>query len=122
MSKAIFQGGRVVAVADGSVVFALGNGPTRDRAEKVRPEVETALASHFGRPVPLRLIEESQASAYGGGTVSTQPTAAADPESDHESDHEHVDVTELTDASDVPGTAADKLAQAFPGAVVVEDG
>jgi DNA polymerase-3 subunit gamma/tau len=118
MSKAIFQGGRVVAVADGSVVFALGNGPTRDRAEKMRPEVETALATHFGRPVPLRLIEESQAAAFGGSQPSTEPT----PPADNEAEHEHVDVTELTDASNVPGTAADKLAQAFPGAVVMEDG
>jgi DNA polymerase III subunit gamma/tau len=118
MSKAIYQGGRVVTVADGSVVFALGNGPTRDRAEKMRPEVETALANHFGRPVPLRLIEESQASAFGGAATATEPTTTEVTEADHE----HIDVTELTDASDVPGTAADKLAQAFPGAVVLEEG
>jgi hypothetical protein len=118
MSKAIYQGGRVVAVADGSVVFALGNGPTRDRAEKMRPEVEAALATHFGRPVPLRLIEESQAGAFDGGARSAEPVAAEVVDTDHE----HIDVTELTDASDVPGTAADKLAQAFPGAVVMEEG
>jgi DNA polymerase-3 subunit gamma/tau len=118
MSKAIYQGGRVVAVADGSVVFALGNGPTRDRAEKMRSEVEAALASHFGRPVPLRLIEESQAGAFDGGSRGAEPAQVEVSDVDHE----HIDVTELTDASDVPGTAADKLAQAFPGAVVMEDG
>jgi DNA polymerase-3 subunit gamma/tau len=119
MAKAIYQGGRVVAVADGSVVFALGNAPTRDRAEKMRAEVEAALATHFGRPVPLRLIEESQAAAFGGGAPAA---AQAEADVSDEVDHEPIDVTELSDASDVPGTAADKLAQAFPGAVVLEEG
>jgi DNA polymerase-3 subunit gamma/tau len=118
MSKAIYQGGRVVAIADGAVVFALGNAPTRERADKVRPEVEAALAAHFGQPMPLRLIEESQAASFTGGPAPAPPRPTRTPEAEHE----HIDVTELTDASDVPASAADKLAQAFPGAVVMDEG
>jgi hypothetical protein len=128
MSKAIYQGGRFVAVADGTAVFALGNAPTRDQAEKRRTEVEAALAQHFGHPVPLRLVDEAQAAKLGGAAAPSAPapkTASAGngvpvaeaPEEEHES----VDVRDLADATDVPSTAADKLAEAFPGATVVED-
>ena len=57
MSKAIYQGGRVVAVADGTVVFALGERTDPRPRREDQAEVEAALAAHFGRPVPLRLID-----------------------------------------------------------------
>ena len=45
-------------------VFALDNTPTLERAEKHRAVVEAALAAHFGRPVPLILIEQADAHEY----------------------------------------------------------
>ena len=37
-------------------IFALPDKGLLSRAEPNRPEVEAALAAHFGRPVPLRLV------------------------------------------------------------------
>ena len=68
IAKAIYTGGRFVAVTDGAAVFALENAPTRDRAEKHRLAVEGLLADHFGRPVPIRLIIESEAGAVAKGS------------------------------------------------------
>ena len=45
------------------------------------------------------------------------PTAQAAAETD---DEPAIDVTELTDATDVALSGVDKLTQAFPGAVLVE--
>ncbi len=146
MSKAIYQGGRFVAVSDGTAVFALGNAPTRDRAEKMRPDVEQALAAHFGHAVPMRLIEEADAAKFGGASapaptaasggnggstaIATPPAPASAPapaptpapiEDDHDEEHDTLDVRDLENATDVPSTAADKLAEAFPGAKLVEE-
>jgi len=80
MAKAIFSGGRFVAVSDGVAVFSLDNAPTRDRAEKYRADVEARLGTHFGTPVPMRLIIESEAGAVAGGTsgsTGSRPTATS---------------------------------------------
>jgi DNA polymerase-3 subunit gamma/tau len=131
MAKAIYQGGRVVAVDGDRVVIALGNAPTRDRAEKLRPDVEAALAAHFGRPVPLHLVEESEAAKFEAGAASGAPDTDTnatpratrnDAAAEVELEHESIDLEELTDAAEVPASAADKLTKAFPGAVVVEEG
>jgi hypothetical protein len=131
VAKAIYTAGRFVDVRDGVAVFALANAATRDRAERVRGDVEAALAQQFGRPVPLSLVDEQGA---GGGTPSTNrrgaaprsangpaPAAAAepDPPAAPEPD-EAVDVTELRDATDVAATGVERLTRAFPGAEVVE--
>ena len=105
-AKARFAAGRFVDVADGAAVFALPNDMHRTRCEEVRPAVEAALASHFGRTVPLRLTVEA-------------PMAPAAPPPDPEP--EHVDITELVDAPAAPvRSAADRLTEAFPGAVLEE--
>ncbi len=138
MAKAIYTNGRFVAVTSRGAVFALDNAPTLERAEKHRTVVEAALAAHFGRPVPLILIEQADAHEYegtaaGGGSPTTTapppaaapadtpavpaPTAQAAAETD---DEPAIDVTELTDATDVALSGVDKLTQAFPGAVLVE--
>src|SRR5437763_1145619 len=54
-AKVRFGGGHFVGVDDTWATFALPNSVHRDRCEECRPDVEQALASHFGRPVPLRL-------------------------------------------------------------------
>ena len=111
VAKAIYSAGRFVSVDGGTAVFALANAPTRDRAEKVRADVEAALATQFGRPIPLRLVDDSEAAL---------PVPAPSPAT-ASSDDEPVDVTELTDATDVATSGVEKLAQAFPGAVLVEE-
>lgn len=82
-AKAVFGAGRFVAVGDGHAEFALPNAAHRDRAEEVRPMVESALGSHFGAPVPLRLVVDddtvvTRSAPSGGGArgMAAGPGAA----------------------------------------------
>ena len=54
------------------MVFGLPNKIHAAKCEEVRPEVEAALAAHFGRPTPLRIV------------VDTAAPAAAQPRGDRE--------------------------------------
>jgi hypothetical protein len=112
-TRAVFGTGRFVASTPEGAVFALQNGPTRDHCEKKRPEVEAAMAAHFGRPVPLRLVTDAD---VGGAPA---PAGRAGPPTAREADDE-IDVTDLEDAPDV-GSGVDRLSQAFPGAELVEE-
>jgi hypothetical protein len=87
-------------------VFGLPNKIHAAKCEEVRPEVEAALAAHFGKPTPLRIVVDTAA----------PPPAAPQPELAEEI----VDLTELTDATDAPATGVDVVNQIFPGAEVVD--
>ena len=110
-----FQLGRFVSADDGVAVFALPNAVHRDRCEEVRLEVESALSSHFGRRVPLRLVVEGEAAPRAS---TSDPVA--EPEVP-EADEDVVDWRDLEDAP--PGLASplDHVMQAFEGAEVVEE-
>ena len=135
IAKAIYSGGRFVDVAGDAAVFALNNAATRDRAEKVRGEVEAALEAHFGRPIKVRLIDEAAAakldSAVGSTAASTarpntRPSGGPSNESSGAAaesgpaDEEIIDVSDLQNADGVVTSGLDKLVEAFPGAVVME--
>jgi hypothetical protein len=97
-----------VAVEDGRALFALPNPFHRDRCEECRVEVEQALAAHFGRPVPLRLVVDAEPTPVGPNPPADEP--------------EVIDLTELTDAP--PGgitSPVEHLMKAFEGAQVVEE-
>ncbi len=128
-TKARYLAGRFVEVRDGAAVFALPNQVHRDQCETRRADVEEALAAHFGRPVPLRLVVDA------GETGAARPDRAATGRSGEDAalpaapaggpaeggEPELVDVSELTDAPDQPADGVARLAEAFPGAEVVED-
>jgi hypothetical protein len=127
VAKAIYGAGRFVGVEAGAAVFALANTPTRERAERVRSDVEAALAARFGRPIRLRLVDEQSVV----GVAAQAPPAPAGPTSGSSAvepattaveadDDEIVDVSELTEATDVV-TGVDRLTEAFPGATLVEE-
>ena len=106
-AKARFGVGRFVASEAGAAVFALPNAIHRDRCLEVKVDVEQALAAHFGRPVPLRLITEEQAPS---------PTVAPPPED------ESIDLDDLQDAPESElRSPLDHVLQAFEGATVVEE-
>ena len=106
-AKSRFRVGRFVDGEAGTPTFALPNAIHRDRCEEVRAEVEAALAAHFGRPVPLRLITEEQAPAH----------AIALPPED-----ESIDLDDLQDApASELRSPVDHVLQAFEGATVVEE-
>jgi DNA polymerase-3 subunit gamma/tau len=106
-AKALYKSGRFTEVDGGAAVYALPNKVHMERCERVRADVEAALAAEFGRPVPLRLIVDE---------VSTAPPP--DPVEEDVT----IDVEELRDAT--PAAVAspiDHVMQAFEGAEVVEE-
>ena len=106
-AKALYKPGRFTEVDGSAAVYALPNKVHMQRCEKVRADVEAALATEFGRPVPLRLIVDE--------APSTPPPDAVDEDVT-------IDVEELRDAT--PAAVAspiDHVMQAFEGAEVVEE-
>jgi hypothetical protein len=119
-TRSLYGTGRFVEPSDGVILFALDNGPTRDHCEKSRPEVEAALATRFGRPVPLRLVTLGEAGGGPSAAASPQPDPTAQPPAAAAEEDEVVDVHDLTDAPSA-ASGVDRLAEAFPGAELVED-
>ena len=117
VGKALYTHGRVVRTEGDTVVFALENPPTRDRAEKYRDQVEQTLSGRLGRPVSVRLVTE--ADAGGGAAPAPTPAAAAAEEAAAESEI----IAELDDleVADVAVSGIDKLTKAFPGATLVDE-
>jgi DNA polymerase-3 subunit gamma/tau len=107
-SKGMFRDARFEVSGD-VVLVAVPKGPPVDQLEKRWPAVEDALAAHFGRRVPARLAVDPDAVATTGPTTS--PSVVED---------EPVDVHDLEDAP-AGGTGVDRLAEAFPGAELVEE-
>ncbi|HZU72971.1 MAG TPA: DNA polymerase III subunit gamma/tau [Acidimicrobiales bacterium] len=113
-ARALYRVGRFVSVSDGAVAFALPNEAHRRMCDGHRAEVEQALGTHFGRPVPLRLIVDPSGEVPsdgpgggGGGADEVEDLASLDPD-------------ELTEAPAAPAHPAERLLQAFPGAQEVE--
>ena len=108
-ARARFRIGRFVD-AGGAIGFALPNAIHRDRCRDVLPEVAAALAAHFGRPVALELVVESEVG-------QPKPAAAAE-----EDDLDLGDPDELRDAHPSAVTSpVDRLLATFEGATVVEE-
>ncbi len=124
-ARARFRVGRFVAVEEGTAVFALPNETHRSYCEDVRVDVETALAKHFGFPVPLRLVvdEESDPAtptrpASPGRAV--RPASAAEVGMDGDAGQpDLLDPEVLAAETELAGAALspeERLKQAFPGA------
>jgi DNA polymerase III subunit gamma/tau len=111
-ARGLFNSGRFADVAGGAVVFAVSSDIMLRKCEEARPDLEAALAAHFGRPVPVRLIVD----AAGAGPAPAEPGRGQPPAAP---DDDAVDLSELTDAPDA-GSGIDRLTQAFPGAEVLE--
>jgi DNA polymerase-3 subunit gamma/tau len=115
---------------EGGVALAVPNEPHRTRCEQHRAELEGALAAHFGRPLTVSFVVEGaitgsvtdvgrERSGPGQGGRST-PAEPADPEPGTE---EAIDPAELVDAGPEHDLGTlERLAQAFPGAELVDEG
>ncbi|WP_208028240.1 DNA polymerase III subunit gamma/tau [Rhabdothermincola sediminis] len=114
-ARSRFAGGRFITVEGGAAVFGLPNVHHARRCEEVREEVEQALASHFARPVPLRVVVDE-----GGATVQGGSATVPDPEPDEEISLQ--ELSELTDATDVATSGLERIAEIFPGAELVDGG
>ncbi len=96
-----FAAGRFVDIEDGRAVYALPGAAHRDQCLPLQADVEAALAAHFGRPVPLRLVAE------------VAPVEAVDGGDDEST----FSVAELRDAPPaIPTSPAERVKSAFPGA------
>ena len=115
-AKSRFSSGRFLEVEPNAVVFGLPNKIHAAKCEEVRPEVEAALAAHFGKPTPLRIVVDTAAPP-----PSSREGVSAPAPSEPEPVEEIVDLTELTDATDAPASGVDVVNQIFPGAEVVDD-
>ncbi len=85
--RAVFAAGRFLSSEDATAILALPNSAHVERAEESSREVAEALGRHFGRPVRLRLVAETDpgaahvATSSSAGTrgVATRPGTAAPP-------------------------------------------
>jgi DNA polymerase-3 subunit gamma/tau len=111
-TRGMFRDGRFEVGASGATVLVVPKGPPADQLEKRRPEVEAALGAQFGRAVPLQIVVAAD--------VAPAPVEAADPAGPSGPDDEVIDVHALEDAPSA-GTGVDRLAEAFPGAELVEE-
>jgi DNA polymerase-3 subunit gamma/tau len=107
-ARSRFRAGRFVDVPDPFVAgFALPTPIHRERCTEVQGDVERALAGHFGRRVPLKLLVEAEVGA-----------APPDPPDEEE----HIDPRDLRDAPSAGVTSpVDHVMQAFEGATLVEE-
>jgi hypothetical protein len=108
-TKGLYGSGRFVAVEDQHAVFGFESATLAEMANQARPDVEAALAAHFARAVPVKIVVVP---ADGIGTAAGDPAGGptAEPE-----DEVH-DLAELTDAPPDDRTPIDHLRSAFPGA------
>ena len=77
-ARALYKSGRFVDVDGEAAVYALPNAMHRDRCESKRVDVESVLASHFGRPVALRLVVADEGPADTPVTAVAGEPATAD--------------------------------------------
>jgi hypothetical protein len=119
-TKAVFGTGRFGPSTATAAIYALANAPTRDHCEKKRAEVEGALATHFGRPVPLRLVTDADLGGPGPDRPSAPVAPAARAAASADEQDEIGDVHALEDAP-TAATGVERLAEAFPGAELVEE-
>jgi hypothetical protein len=105
--KVYLSTGRFVGVEDTAAIYALPDKGLLSRAEPNRSEVEAALAAHFGRPVPLRLVLD-EAGINAGDRVRRPEPPAEDPAM--------IDLGDLQDAPPAVFSPEQRLLEAFPGA------
>jgi DNA polymerase III subunit gamma/tau len=104
--KAYVAAGRFLPEAGGKAVYALPDAGLLGRAKPLQPEMEQALAAHFGRPVPLTLVVDGD----------TAPVGVDAPPPPPEDDDSVWDVSDLQDAGPGVISPEQRLLEAFPGA------
>ena len=136
LGRAVFKDGTFGAATAAGVVFELAPGVPKEHAERSRPAVEAALTAHIGRPVTLQIVASGDAPPVSAGRCTThrrrrgrsgrtrrgerRPVGAGSGEVDLDESVE-IDLTELTDATDVAASGIERLTQAFPGAELIDE-
>jgi DNA polymerase III subunit gamma/tau len=115
MTKAIYMGAHVGAMAGGALVIGFAGEPHRVRAEEYRAEVEKALAAAAGRRIPLSLIVDHGNADHDDNVVQLKRAEPAQADED-------IDTGDLVDVPpDAIVSPIDRLTQAFPGSEIIEE-
>ena len=115
MTKAIYMGAHVGAMAGGALVIGFAGEPHRVRAEEYRAEVEKALAAAAGRRIPLSLVVDHATADHDDNVVQLKRSEPAQADED-------IDTGDLVDVPpDAIVSPIDRLTQAFPGSEIIEE-
>ncbi|MCP3934790.1 MAG: DNA polymerase III subunit gamma/tau [Actinomycetia bacterium] len=114
-SRALFRTAEISSGEPGMVVCTFDNEFTRDRCVEHVSVIESLLTERFGFPMKVELNAAGRSPAAG-----SPDSPAAKSESESDAIDEIPDLSELTDAPPDGRTGADKLADAFPGARIVD--
>ena len=112
-ARARYRSGTIESVEDGRVRFVLGSEIELKRCDQYRPQIEAAITETFGTPLTLELGVGDGAAPKPRNATATAPVR----EPAHESE---VDIHDLTDADTVNASAAERIAEVFPGAELIE--
>ncbi|HEY4331826.1 MAG TPA: DNA polymerase III subunit gamma/tau [Ilumatobacteraceae bacterium] len=143
MARALFSAGHFVGERDGALLFGLPNDTHRVRSEEYRADVEAAVSAFAGTRVALELVVAASAADDTLASVtplrpastnrnSTRPgsvsprsdsaSTAGAPAAAHDDRDEDIDLHDLVDVPpESVKSPLDRLTEAFPGSVVVED-
>ena len=113
--RARFRSGNFTSITGDEATFAVPNVHVVSRCVEVKADVEAALANAVGRNITITVVADA-----GDGPPPEMTEAAPQPKMLSDDADEVVDVTELTDATDVASSSIDRLTQAFPGAKVID--
>jgi DNA polymerase-3 subunit gamma/tau len=105
LARPLYTAVDVIGIDGDAVTMVAPTAPHMAKCEQHRVEVESAWAMATGRPVTIRLTVAEK--------VVATPAKGTPPADDE------VDLDELVDAGQAPSTL-DRLAEAFPGAELVE--
>jgi hypothetical protein len=115
--KVYVASGRFLPSDRRSALYAVPDRGLLARAEANRAEIEGALTQHFGRPVPVRFVLDSDAAPPGSPSSASAPGSAAEPPLEDPADY---DLSSLEDAPEALVSPEQRLLQAFPGAEEVD--
>ncbi len=77
VTRALYASATVASIDGDAVVIELANGPTRDRAERGRADVEAALSDILRLPITVTLVAgDARASGSGQRPGSSEPPSA----------------------------------------------
>lgn len=113
-ARARYRSGQVESVDGDRVRFILASEIELKRCEQYRPQIEAAMTETFGTPLVLELAVGAAPTAPSRGAPTTSPQR----EPAHESE---VDIHDLTDAETVNASAAERIAEVFPGAEIIQE-
>jgi len=117
--KVYVASGRFLTPTSSEAVYAVPDQGLLTRALAGRGDVEEALSRHFGRPVPLKLILDTESSTPSGSDVA--PSASGGwGDVGTASEAEDFDLTDLQDAPGTVLSPEQRLLEAFPGAEEVQ--